>query len=326
MSIWFGFHLPSYTHPGTPPERLIERVVEQAKAAEEAGFGLVTVMDHLYQIPGVGSVTEPMLEGWSTLAALARETKRVRLSTLVTGVTYRNPALLAKMATTLDVISGGRAILGIGAAWNDEEHLGYGFHFPPVGERMDRLDEALTIIKAMFTEERPSFSGTHYRIERALNVPRPIQPNGPPILIGGGGEQRTLRIAAKFADMTHWFPLGLDTLRHKNDLLVGYCEAIGRDPSTIERTMATPVIVAGTEAEARAYLDRIPPERRPYVFTGTPSQAAEALQPYLEAGFTGFTFNNPIYRTPEHIAIVGELLQLIGGSAQPASPVAASSG
>jgi F420-dependent oxidoreductase-like protein len=313
MSPWFGLHLPNYTFPDTPPERLFDRLVDQVHAAETAGFSLVSVMDHLYQIPGIGPVTDPMLEGWSTLAALARETKRVRLGTLVTGVTYRNPALLAKMATTLDVISGGRAILGIGAAWNDEEHLGYGFEFPPVRERMNRLDEALTIIRAMFTEERPSFSGTHYRIEQALNVPRPIQPGGPPILVGGGGEQRTLRIAAKFADLTHWFPLGLETLRRKNEVLAGYCEAIGRDPATIERTMATPVIVAGSEAEARSYLDRVPPERRAHVFAGTPAQAADALQPYLEAGFTGFTFNNPIYRTPDQIALVGECLQLIGG-------------
>ena len=147
MTPWFGLHLPNYTFADTPPERLFERVVEQARAAETAGFSLVSVMDHLYQIPGVGPVTDPMLEGWSTLAALARETKRVRLGTVVTGVTYRNPALLAKTATTLDVLSGGRAILGIGAAWNEDEHRGYGFEFPPIRERMDRLEEALTIIQ-----------------------------------------------------------------------------------------------------------------------------------------------------------------------------------
>src|SRR5512142_2651151 len=171
MRPWFGLHMPSYTFPGTPPERLFDRVVEQAKAAEAAGFALVTVMDHLYQIPGIGQNTEPMLEGWTTLAALARETRRVRLGTLVTGVTYRNPAILAKTATTLDTISGGRAIFGIGAAWNEEEHVGYGIDFPRVGERMDRLDEALAIATAMFSEARPSFEGRHYRIERALNVP-----------------------------------------------------------------------------------------------------------------------------------------------------------
>jgi alkanesulfonate monooxygenase SsuD/methylene tetrahydromethanopterin reductase-like flavin-dependent oxidoreductase (luciferase family) len=131
MSVWFGYHLPSFTHPETPPDKLFDRVVEQAQAAEQAGFDLVTVMDHLYQIGGVGTVDEPMLEGWLTLAALARETKRARLGTLVTGVTYRNPAMLAKEVTTLDTISGGRAILGIGAAWNDVEHEGYGYDFPP---------------------------------------------------------------------------------------------------------------------------------------------------------------------------------------------------
>ena len=160
MRPWFGLHLPATRSPTAPDERLFDRVVEQARAAEEAGFSLVTVMDHLYQIQGVGPVTDPMLEGWSTLAALCARDDPVRLGTLVTGVTYRNPALLAKTATTLDVISGGRAILGLGAAWNDVEHAGYGYEFPPVRERMDRLDEALTIIRAMFTEERPSLRGS----------------------------------------------------------------------------------------------------------------------------------------------------------------------
>jgi F420-dependent oxidoreductase-like protein len=314
MQPWFGLHLPSYTHPDAPPAELFDRVVAQAQAAEATGFSLVTAMDHLYQIAGVGRVDEPMLEGWTTLAALARETSRVRLGTLVTGVTYRNPALLAKLATTLDVISGGRAVFGIGAAWNDVEHAGYGFDFPPVGERMDRLEEALTIAKAMFTEERPSFRGRYYRIEDALNVPRPVQPGGPPIIVGGGGEQRTLRIAAQLADMTHWFPLGFDVLKRKSEILAGYCEAIGRDPATIERTMATPVLVAATEAEANALRDRLPPERRPHVVAGTPEQAADGLRPYLDAGFTGFTFNNSIYRTPDQIAVIGELLRAVSGS------------
>jgi F420-dependent oxidoreductase-like protein len=313
MKPWFGLHLPLYTFPDTPPERLFDRVIEQAKAAEATGFSLVTVMDHLFQIGSVGTETEPMLEGWSVLNALARETRTVRLGTLVTGVTYRNPAMLAKMATTLDVISGGRALLGLGAAWNEVEHAGYGYEFPVVRERMDRLEEALAIITAMFTEERPSFEGKHYRIERALNVPRPIQPGGPRILVGGGGEQRTLKIAARFANLTHWFPLGLETLQHKTEVLAGYCEAIGRDPATIERTMATPVIVAPDEATKQAMLERLPPERRPHIRGGTPDQAAEALQPYLDAGFTGFTFNNSTYRTTDQIGAIGELLRLVGG-------------
>jgi alkanesulfonate monooxygenase SsuD/methylene tetrahydromethanopterin reductase-like flavin-dependent oxidoreductase (luciferase family) len=139
------------------------------------------------------------------------------------------------------------------------EHAAYCYEFPPIRERMDRPEEALTIIKAMFTEERPSFSGRYYRIEDALNVPRPVHAGGPPILVGGGGEQRTLKIAARFADLTHWFPLGAEMLRHKTEVLAGYCEAIGRDPATIERTMQAPVAVAATEADAARMLDFIPP-------------------------------------------------------------------
>src|SRR6476659_4324928 len=201
MSVWFGFHLPLYSHPDTPPEALFDRVVEQAKAAEAAGFSLVTVMDHLNQIPGAGAQTEPMLEAWSVLAALARETKTVRLGTLVTGVTYRNPALLAKTATTLDVISGGRAMFGLGAAWFEGEHQAFGFDLPPIKERMDRLDEALTITRAMFAHERSSFEGRYYQTADVINIPRPVQPGGPRIMVGGGGEQRTLRIAARHADL-----------------------------------------------------------------------------------------------------------------------------
>jgi F420-dependent oxidoreductase-like protein len=310
---WFGLHCPNYTHPGTTSADMFARTVEQAQAAEAAGFSLVTVMDHLNQIPGVGVPDEPMLEGWSVLAALARETKTVRLSTLVSGVTYRNPALLAKTATTLDVISGGRAIFGLGAAWYEAEHAAFGFDFPPIKERMDRLDEALTIVRGMFASERSSFEGVHYRTVDVINVPRPVQPGGPKILVGGGGEQRTLRIAAKHADMTHWFPLGLDVLNHKTDLLRGYAETIGRDPATIERTMAAPVVVAADPAAGAILLDRLPAERRAHVTVGTPEQAADGLRPYLDAGFTGFTFNNNHYRSTDEIAVLGELLKLIGG-------------
>jgi F420-dependent oxidoreductase-like protein len=252
-----------------------------------------------------------MLEAYSTLAALSQRTTKVRLGTLVTGVTYRNPALLAKQVTTLDTLSKGRAVLGLGAAWNEDEHRGYGFDFPPIRERMDRLDEALAICKAMFTEERPSFEGRYYRIDRALNVPRPLQPGGPKIIVGGGGEQRTLRIAAKHADMTHWFPLGFDALKHKTEVLMRHCDEIGRDPTTIERTMATPVVLAANDREAKAVLERIPEERRPFVRIGTPEQAAEVLRPYVDAGFTGFTFNNNLLDTPDKIGLAGQLLRLL---------------
>src|SRR5215470_13510697 len=208
MAAFFGFHHPNFTFSGVPDDRLFDRVVENARAAEKAGFDLFTVMDHLYQIRGLGPETDPMLEAYTTLGAIAASTSRIQLSAMVTGVTYRNPALLAKEVTTLDVISKGRAMFGIGAAWNEDEHRGYGYDFPPIRDRMDRLEEAVQIARLMFTEERPSFEGKHYRIERALNVPRPIQKGGPKILIGGGGEKRTLRILAKYGDMGDWFGTG----------------------------------------------------------------------------------------------------------------------
>ena len=313
MQPWFGYHLPLYTYPDTSTAELFDRVVEQVAAAEASGFHLVTVMDHLYQIAGVGAEDEPMLEAWSTLNALARETTKVRLGTLVTGVTYRNPALLAKMVTTLDITSVGRAILGLGAAWNESEHEGYGFDFPRVGERMDRLDEALTIAKAMFTEDRATFEGRFSHVQDALNVPNPVQAGGPPNMFGGGGEQRTMRSAAKHADMTHWFPLGFDLLKHKTEVLEGYCAEIGRDPSTIQRTMAAPAIVARDAAAKAELLEALPAERRPYIQGGTPAEAAEALKPYLDAGFIGFTFNNTFYKTPDQIAQISEVLERIGG-------------
>jgi F420-dependent oxidoreductase-like protein len=311
MKPLFGYHMPTYTFPGVPPERLFDRAAELAKAAEDSGFGLVTVMDHFYQIQGIGPETDEMLEAYSTLAALSQRTSKAMLGALVSGVTYRNPAVLAKTVATLDVISGGRAVLGLGAAWNEDEHRGYGIEFPPIGQRMDRLDEALAIAKAMFTEERPTFEGRYYRIDRALNIPRPIQPGGPKIIIGGGGEQRTLKIAAKHADMTHWFPLGLEVLRHKTEVLERHCEAVGRDPTTIKRTMASPVLLASDERHKAQVLERVMPERRPYIKIGTPGEAAEALRPYLEAGFSGFTFNDNILRTPEDIGLAGERLRLL---------------
>ena len=312
MAPLFGYHMPSFSFPGVPDEDRFEHVAELAAAAEAAGFDLVTVMDHVYQIRGVGPETEPMFEAYTLLGALAARTQRVRLGTLVTGVTYRNPALLAKMVTTLDVVSRGRALFGIGAAWNEDEHRGYGFDFPPIRERMDRLEEALEIAHRMFSEERPSFEGRHYRIDRALNSPRPLQPGGPPILVGGGGEKRTLRIAARFADITHWFG-SLDDLKRKSEVLAGHCEAVGRDPSTIVRTCGAPVLLAADEAQARELRERIPAERRATIGDPVlPEQAAERLRPYLEAGMGGFTFGNPSLATPELIAAAGELKRLLG--------------
>jgi F420-dependent oxidoreductase-like protein len=310
MELLFGYHMPNFTFPGVPAEGLFDHAVEQARAAEAAGFDLVTVMDHFYQIPTIGPEELPMLESYTALAALAMSTSRVRLGTLVTGVTYRNPAHLAKIVTTLDVISKGRALLGIGAAWNEAEHVGYGYEFPPIKERMDRLDEALTICRLMFTEERPSFAGEHYRIDRALNSPRPIQPGGPRILVGGGGEQRTLRIAARHADLTHWFG-PVDVLKHKLEVFERHCQAINRDPATVVKTAGAPMVLAATEKEARAVHERLPEERRAMLQVATPDQAAEMLRPYIDAGITGFTFNNPTLPTPESLAVAGELIKLL---------------
>jgi alkanesulfonate monooxygenase SsuD/methylene tetrahydromethanopterin reductase-like flavin-dependent oxidoreductase (luciferase family) len=178
---------------------------------------------------------------------------------------------------------------------------------------MDRLDEALSIVRGMFAQERSTFVGRYYRTDDVINVPRPVQPGGPRVLVGGGGEQRTLRIAAKHADMTHWFPLGLEALGRKSAVLARHCEAIGRDPDAIERTLASPVMVAATEAEAAAIRARLAPDARANTVVATVDEAADALRPYLDAGFTGFTFRNLIYRTPEQIGVAGELLRRIGG-------------
>ncbi len=314
MAALFGFHMPNYTFPGVPDDRLFDHVIHQAKAAEAAGFDLVTVMDHLYQIRGIGPETEPMLEAYTTLAAIATQTSRVKLGTLVTGVTYRNPALLVKEVTTLDVISKGRAILGIGAAWNEDEHRGYGFEFPPIGRRMDRLEEAVTIAKLMFTEERPSFDGKFYSIDRALNVPRPIQPGGPKILIGGGGEQRTLRILARHGDIGHWFGGNLEDLKRKKQVFEKHCEDVKRDPSEVLLTVGMFLVLVENEKDARKIVDSLPPERRAMVAVANVQQAAELLGQYMDAGFGGFTFNNNIYPTAEAIARVGELIKLVNGS------------
>ena len=309
--------MPNFTFPGVPNDRLVDRVVKNAKAAENAGFDLVTVMDHFYQIRGIGPETEPMMEAYTTLSALATQTSRVRLGTLVTGVTYRNPALLAKEVTTLDVISKGRAILGIGAAWNEDEHNGYGTEFPPIGQRMDRLDEALTIAKLMFTQDRPSFEGKYYKIDRALNVPRPVQPGGPQILIGGTGERRTLRLLAQHGDIGHWFGGNVDEMKRKKQIFEEHCAAVNRDPSKVLLTLGLTLVLAENEKDAKALMDGLTPERRAMAVTATVPEAAEVVGKYMDAGFGGFTFNNNVLQTEESIALAGELIKVVRGSAVP---------
>ena len=317
-----GFQIPNYTFPGVTDEKLFDHVAMLASTAERAGFDSVFVMDHLYQLPNIGPRTDPMLEGYTVLAGIAARTTKVRLGTLVTGVTYRNPALLAKVVTTLDIVSSGRAILGIGAAWNEDEHRGYGYEFPPVGERLSRLEEALQICRAMFREEAPSFDGRYYRIQGALNFPHPVQPGGPPIMIGGGGEQRTLKLVAQYADMCNIFG-DPATVRHKMDVLERHCETVGRDPSTIVKTRLGSLIIRESDAEARRVLEQvfnrpgIDKERVRMSFTaGSPDHVAEETQKLLDAGLDGLIFNMPHMEDPAAIELAGRTL---AGLRQPAA-------
>ncbi len=315
----FGLQIPNFTFAGVEDGELFEKVAQIAVAAEESGFDSLWVMDHFYQIPMVGPRTDPMFEAYTLLGALAARTRRSSLGTMVTGVTYRNPALLAKMVTTLDVISSGRAILGIGAAWNDDEHAGYGFTFPPVAERMERLEEALQICRAMFTEEEPSFSGRHYSIERALNVPRPIRPTGVPILVGGSGERKTLRLVAKYADACNIFG-DVATVRHKLEVLEGHCEAVGRDPGEITKTRLGTIIIAETSAEAEAKLERLAAARgasadavREMVFVGDPDSICEQVGRFLEAGLDGLICNLPDEEDIHPVHLAGKALSTAFG-------------
>ena len=293
----FGLQIPDFTYPGIEDGDLFETIAAIAVTAEESGFDSVWVMDHFYQIANVGPPGDPMLEAYTLLGGIAARTTSARLGTMVTGVTYRNPALLAKMATTLDVVSSGRAILGIGAAWNEEEHAGYGFDFPPVTERMDRLEEALRICRAMFNEETPTFAGRYYRIDGARNRPRPIEPEGIPILVGGSGERRTLRLVAQYADACNIFG-DLETVRHKLDVLARHCDAVGRDPAEITKTRLGGLVVAETSSGAELAVRQAaeargadPAAYAAYAIAGDPDEVCEQVAAYLDAGLDGMVFN-----------------------------------
>jgi len=229
-----GLHIPDYTWPGGSAS-LGHDLARVGRAAEEAGFDRVSVMDHFFQIGHLGPPEHEMLEAYTTLGYLAAHTSRVKLLTLVTGVVYRQPGLLAKIITTLDVLSGGRAMLGIGAAWNEEEARGLGLFFPPIAERFEHLEDALRICLQMWSAEDGPFTGTHARLERTLNSPQAISRPHPPILIGGSGERKTLRLVARYAQACNLFP-GPD-LDHKLDVLRQHCEAEGRDYDEIEKTV-----------------------------------------------------------------------------------------
>jgi F420-dependent oxidoreductase-like protein len=231
-----GLQLPSFTWPeGTAG--IGPKLAEIGRTADEAGFASIWVMDHFFQIQGVGNVDEPMLEGYSALSYLAAVTERAKLGTLVTGVIYRYPGLLVKTATTLDVLSGGRAYLGIGAGWNERESRGLGVPFPSTRERFERLEETLRIAHQMWSGEVGPYQGEHYRLAETLNSPRALSEPHPPVMIGGMGEKKTLRLVAKYADACNLVAYGGSGLiRQKLDVLRGHCEDVGRDYEEIERT------------------------------------------------------------------------------------------
>ena len=229
-----GLHLPDLTWPNGPTG-LRDDVAEVAQAAEEAGFDRLSLMDHLWQIGTVGPPERDMLEAYTTLGFIAGQTTRINLLTLVTGVVYRAPGLLTKMVTTLDVLSGGRAWLGIGAAWNEEEARGLGLDFAPTAERFERLEEALQICLQMWSDDEGPYEGKHYQLQRTLNMPQSLTRPHPRILIGGSGEKKTLRLVAKYADACNLFP-GPD-LEHKLEVLRGHCEREGRDYDAIQKTV-----------------------------------------------------------------------------------------
>jgi F420-dependent oxidoreductase-like protein len=228
-----GVQIPDFTFPGGPA-RLGADLAAIARAADDAGFDYLAVMDHFFQIPVIGPPDREMLEAYTTLGYLAACTSRLKLLTLVTGTVYRYPGVLAKMVTTLDVLSGGRAWLGIGAAWNEEESLGLGIPFPPVAERFERLEETLQICLQMWRGDQAPYRGRHYQLERPINSPQALSSPHPPIMIGGSGERKTLRLVARYAQACNLFP-GPD-LRHKLDVLRAHCDAEGRDYDDILKT------------------------------------------------------------------------------------------
>jgi F420-dependent oxidoreductase-like protein len=231
-----GIHYANFTLPGGA-RALAPTLAATARAAEDGGVSTFTLMDHWYQMEQLATSQDPMLEGYTSLGFLAGLTTKMRLGLLVTGVTYRHPGLLAKIVTTLDVLSEGRAIFGIGAAWYEREHLGLGVPFPPISERFERLEEALQIAKQMWSDDDGPFNGKHYQLAETICEPKPIQQAGPPILIGGSGEKKTLRLVAQYGDACNLFATTPDEVAHKLEVLARHCDDVSRDYATIEKTI-----------------------------------------------------------------------------------------
>jgi F420-dependent oxidoreductase-like protein len=321
-----GYQIPNFTYPGVVAAELFPTVVRQARAAEASGFDTVLVMDHFYQLPMLGPPENEMLECYTLLSALAQHTERVRLSALVTGNTYRNPALLAKEVTTLDHVSGGRAQLGIGAGWYQLEHDSLGFEFGSFSDRFSRLEESLQIIRGMLGGTRPTLGGRWYRVHDAINSPAPISKI--PIMIGGGGEKKTLRLVALYADESNIICQPSE-LPRKLDALAGHCESVGRDRSELVVSVQTNCCIAPTHDQAIAEADAFLASRgidmgslsaeqadqiRALVVLGDPDEVGEIFSGRMIEGVDGFTVNCPANGHIEgRVELLGEVLRKVVG-------------
>jgi F420-dependent oxidoreductase-like protein len=300
VTIRLGYQIPNFSY-GTGVSELFPTVIRQAQEADESGFDAVMVMDHFYQLPMLGTPDEPMLEAYTALGALATATKNVQLGTLVTGNTYRNPTLLAKIITTLDVVSGGRAILGLGTGWFELEHDSLGFEFGTFTDRFDRLEEALQIILPMIKGERPTFSGDWYHTQEAFANPR--LRDRIPLLIGGRGEKKTFRLAAEHFD--HLNIIGaFDELPRKLDALKRRCEEVGRDPATLETSMLVTALI-----DDNATPEAIPEPMKQRMVVGSADAVAEQIKTKaLDAGLSGVIVNLAFY-SPGIVAKLAKALK-----------------
>ncbi|HRB02516.1 MAG TPA: LLM class F420-dependent oxidoreductase [Ilumatobacteraceae bacterium] len=319
-NIRFGLQIPLFTYPGVATDDLFERVSDIAVTAEDSGFDSVFVMDHFYQLPGLGAPQENMFEAYTLLSALAACTHTVRLGCMVGGMTYRNPAFLVKTVTCLDVISKGRAIWGIGAGWFEKEHQDYNFEFGTFTDRFEKLEEGLQIAKSMFVNDTTTFDGKWFKVTDAFNSPKPVQAGGPPILIGGSGEKKTLRMVAQYGDACNVFG-DATQVRHLMGVLDEHCATIGRDPSEICRTRLGTLVVgetmdaAQTKLSARfggASLDQLPADLQVRVaatfIVGDPDEVGSKVQGLLDAGLDGVIVNMPDAHDLEAVALAGSVL------------------
>jgi F420-dependent oxidoreductase-like protein len=313
VPISLDLHVPNFNYPGVPDDQIFDKVVEIAQTIERSGFSSLSVMDHLHQIAMVGPPENHMLEGSTLLAAIAARTEKLTLGLLVGSVTYRNPALAAKITTTIDVISHGRVWHGIGAGWFEEEHAAYGYDFPELKVRLAMEEEALQIVRAMFTQEQPSFHGEYFHIDAPYNHPRPLR-GDIPILIGGSGEKKTLRMVATYGDACNLFAGGAEAKRLLG-VLEEHCEKVGRDYSEITKTAMATVFIGKTHEEAQAKVEAaiaagMPAERAATSLIGDPDSVAEQAQTlYVDAGIEGLTISGGgMAHDLEALELVGQAL------------------